>query len=200
MEIDRRIEKEDESSQDNIFPESKANAFLEFKQSSEIAKFHDQNDWNEKYKIALSIKEPRANFILKRLIFDESPKTLSVEDFKMAKERGVNRLLCNHPTYIIGASLSDITELVNMGAYVEHSMCMFVQTSKYKFYEPNELDNMIKAAGIDKTILGSDLGQVGNPSPVDGFRGVINMCLDLGYDEISIHKLVSQNASKLIGI
>jgi len=79
-------------------------------------------------------------------------------------------------------------------------MCMFVQTSKYKFYEPEELDNMIKAAGIDKTILGSDLGQVGNPSPVDGFRGVINMCLDLGYDEISIHKLVSKNASKLIGI
>ncbi len=120
--------------------------------------------------------------------------------FEVARERGVNRLLCNHPTYIIGASLSDITELVNMGAYVEHSMCMFVRTSKYKFYEPNELDNMIKAAGIDKTILGSDLGQVGNPSPVDGFRGVINMCLDLGYDEISIHKLVSQNASKLIGI
>ena len=74
MEIDRRIEKEDEKSQDNVFPESAANAFLDFKQSTEIAKFHEQNDWNEKYKIALSIKEPRANFILKRLIFDESPK------------------------------------------------------------------------------------------------------------------------------
>ena len=32
---------------------------------------------------------------------------------------------------------------------------------------------MYKIAGIDQTILGSDLGQVGNPSPVDGFRGVI---------------------------
>ena len=48
MEIDRRIEKEDETSQDNIFPESKANAFLDFKQSTDIAKFHEQNDWNEK--------------------------------------------------------------------------------------------------------------------------------------------------------
>tara|TARA_B110000438_G_scaffold35185_1_gene34922 strand:- start:4311 stop:5237 length:927 start_codon:yes stop_codon:yes gene_type:complete len=120
--------------------------------------------------------------------------------FNEAKKRGVSRLLCNHPTYIVGASLTDITQLVSIGAYIEHSMCMFVQRSKYKFYEPEELNNMIKAAGIDKTILGSDLGQVGNPSPVDGFRAVINMCLDLGYNEQEIHQLVSKNASKLMGI
>lgn len=120
--------------------------------------------------------------------------------FDEAKKRGVNRLLCNHPTYVIGASLDDITRLVGMGAYIEHSMCMFVQRSKYKFYEPDELDKMIKAAGVDKTILGSDLGQVGNPSPVDGFRGVINICLELGYEENEIRKLISENASKLIGI
>ena len=87
-----------------------------------------------------------------------------------------------------------------MGAYIEHPMCMFVQRSKYKFYEPDELDKMIKAAGVDKTILGSDLGQVGNPSPVDGFRGVINICLELGYEENEIRKLISENASRLIGI
>ena len=120
--------------------------------------------------------------------------------FDEAKKRGVNRLLCNHPTYVIGASLDDITRLVGMGAYIEHSMCMFVQRSKYKFYEPDELDKMIKAAGVDKTILGSDLGQVGNPSPVDGFLGVINICLELGYEENEIRKLISENASKLIGI
>ena len=120
--------------------------------------------------------------------------------FDEARKRGVNRLLCNHPTYIVGASLADISELVARGAYREHSMCMFVQRSKYKFYEPEELDGMIRAAGIDKTILGSDLGQVGNPSPVDGFRAVINMCLDMGYSEEDIHKLVSKNASNLMGI
>ena len=48
---------------------------------------------------------------------------------------------------------------------------MYVRAKiKYKFYEPDELNDMIIAAGIDQTILGSDLGQVGNPSPVDGFR------------------------------
>jgi len=120
--------------------------------------------------------------------------------FDEARKRGVNRLLCNHPTYIVGASLADITQLVAGGVYIEHSMCMFVQGSKYKFYEPKELDAMIKAAGIDNTILGSDLGQVGNPSPVDGFRAVINMCLDMNYSEENIHKLVSKNASNLMSI
>jgi hypothetical protein len=120
--------------------------------------------------------------------------------FDEAIKRGVKRLLCNHPTYIVGASYEDITELAKLGCYIEHSMCMFVEKSKYKFYSPEELDQMIKAAGIDKTILGSDLGQVGNPSPVDGFRGVINMCLDLGYTKEDIHQLVSKNAANLMKI
>ena len=120
--------------------------------------------------------------------------------FEEAIKRGVKRLLCNHPTYVIGATLEDIKVLASMGVYIEHSMCMFVQRSKYKFYEPGELNDMIIAAGIDQTILGSDLGQVGNPSPVDGFRGVINICLDLGYAEEDIRKLISTNAAKLIGL
>ena len=117
MEIDRRIEKEDEKSQDNIFPESKANAFLDFKQSTEIAKFHEQSDWNEKYKIALSIKDPRANFILKRLIFDESPKTLTKEDFKTLHRELHDRLVINQErpfTTIPEAMTQTDTELVKM--------------------------------------------------------------------------------------
>ena len=117
MEIDRQIEKEDEKSQDNVFPESKANAFLDFKQSTEIAQFHQHTDWNEKYKIALSIKDPRANFILKRLIFDESPKTLSKEDFKMIHQELHDRLVINQerPFTTIPEAMSDTdTELVKM--------------------------------------------------------------------------------------
>lgn len=120
--------------------------------------------------------------------------------FEEAIKRGVKRLLYNHPTYVIGATLEDIKVLASIGVYIEHSMCMFVQRSKYKFYEPDELNDMIIAAGIDQTILGSDLGQVGNSSPVDGFRGVINICLDLGYAEEDIRKLISTNAAKLIGL
>ena len=67
MEIDRQLEKEDESSQDNIFPESKANMFTKFGQQDVIKEFHEKKTWEEKYKVALSLRDPRAQFILKRL-------------------------------------------------------------------------------------------------------------------------------------
>jgi len=120
--------------------------------------------------------------------------------FEEAKRRGVKRLLCNHPTYVIDASLGDIRRLVDMGVYVEHSMCMFVPGSKFKFYDPPELARIIEAGTVARTILGSDLGQVGNPRMVDGFRNVIETVLDLGYDEAQVRKMVSTNAADLVGL
>jgi len=120
--------------------------------------------------------------------------------FEEAERRGVKRLLVNHPTYVVDASMQDIRALSNMGAYLEHSMCMFVPGSKFKFYEPEFLNQVIEAGTVDKTILGSDLGQVGNPRPVPGFRNVIETCLDLGYGEDDIRKMVSTNASDLMGL
>jgi hypothetical protein len=120
--------------------------------------------------------------------------------FEEAKKRGVKRLLCNHPTYVVDASLEDIKRLAAMGVYCEHSMCMFVPGSKFHFYQPDDLKAMIEAAKPEKTILGSDLGQIGNPRLVDGFRGVIETVLDLGYSEAQVRKMVSTNAAELMGL
>lgn len=109
-------------------------------------------------------------------------------------------MLVNHPTYVVDATLEDIRRLVTMGAYVEHSMCMFVAGSKFKFYDPPELADMIEAGTIERTILGSDLGQQGNPRLVDGFRSVIETCLDLGYAEADVRRMVSSNAAELVGL
>lgn len=120
--------------------------------------------------------------------------------FDEAKRRGVKRLLCNHPSYVIDATLADMTRLAGMGVYLEHSMCMFAENSKFRFYEPAKLHAMIEAAGVDRTILGSDLGQVGNPRLVDGFLSVIEICLDLGYSAEQVRKMVSTNAADLVGL
>ena len=95
MEIDRQLEKEDESSQDNVFPESKANMFTQFGQQDLIREFHEKKSWEEKYKIGLSFRDPRAQFIAKRLIFDESPSTLSDDDFKFMHQELHDRLVIN---------------------------------------------------------------------------------------------------------
>ena len=117
MEIDRQLEKEEEASQDNIFPESKANLFTKFGQAGELKEFHLKTNWDDKYKIVLTIRDPRASFILKRLIFDESPKTLSKEDFKMVHRELHDRLVINQerPFTTIPEAMSQIdTEFSNL--------------------------------------------------------------------------------------
>ncbi|HEU4623725.1 MAG TPA: DUF6282 family protein [Steroidobacteraceae bacterium] len=121
--------------------------------------------------------------------------------FDEAKKRGVKRLLVNHPTFLIDASLADIKELAGMGAMLEHSCCMWagVQNKSGK-YTLEGLGALIKAGGVDHTIIGSDLGQEGNPTPVEGLRHVIGMCLDLGCGEADIRKMVGGNAARLMGL
>jgi Family of unknown function (DUF6282) len=121
--------------------------------------------------------------------------------FDEAKKRGVKRLLVNHPTFLIDASLSDIKELAAMGAMLEHSCCMWagVQNKSGK-YTAEGLGELIEAAGVDNTIIGSDLGQEGNPTPVEGLRYVVGMCLDLKYSEADIRKMTGGNAARLMGL
>jgi hypothetical protein len=120
--------------------------------------------------------------------------------FEEAKKRGVQRRLVQHPTYTIGASYKDIAELVSGGAFIEHSLCMFIEESRFQYYPSEELRAVIDAGGAEQTILGSDLGQIDNPTPVAGFRAVIRLCIDLGFDDPTIRQLIGGNAARLLGL
>lgn len=120
--------------------------------------------------------------------------------FDEAEKRGVGRRLVQHPTYTIGATMKDIAELTASGAFIEHSLCMFIPESRFNYYPSDELRAVIDAGGTERTILGSDLGQVNNPTPVSGFRAVIRLCIELGFDDPAIRQLVGGNAARLIGL
>ena len=120
--------------------------------------------------------------------------------FEEAEMRGVRRRLVQHPTYTIGATYADIRELSESGAFIEHSLCMFIPQSRFNYYPSDELRDVIEAGGIEQTILGSDLGQVDNPTPVSGFRAVIRLCIELGFDDDQIRRLVGGNAARLLGL
>lgn len=119
--------------------------------------------------------------------------------FEEAKQRGCTRLLVNHPSYTVGASLSDVKELVSMGAWIEHSICMFIP-GRLKCYDDAFLKALIEAAGVDRTFFGSDLGQANATLPVEGFRQIIGLCLSLGYSVEEVRKMVGSNAAQLARI
>ena len=64
---------------------------------------------------------------------------------------------------------------------------------------PN-LGRFIEAAGVDHTILCSDLGQVGVFTPLEGFRRAVALCMELGYSDADIHKMVSTNTARVLGL
>jgi hypothetical protein len=119
--------------------------------------------------------------------------------FEEAKKRGATRLVVNHPEEIIDASMNDVQGLTALGARMEHSLCMFVQESKLKILEAEDLRKHIEAAGVDNTIMSTDLGQTGNIRPLEGFKCGIALCLELGYSDADIRKMFSTNAARLFG-
>ena len=118
--------------------------------------------------------------------------------FEEAKRRGVNRIVLTHPEDIVDASMNDVAGIANMGAYVEHSLCMFIEGSKFKTCESADLRKHIDAAGVDQTVLCSDLGQTGTIGPIEGLRRGIKLCMDLGYSDDQIRKMVSSNAARML--
>ena len=121
-----------------------------------------------------------------------------IQVFAEAKRRGVNRLLVNHPGYLVGCTDDDIRALVEIGAFIEHSICMWIG-GKARFTAADML-HMIEVAGVDHTILSSDLGQQGAPRPIEGFRGMVRMLLDQQVPAADIRKLVASNAAALVGL
>ncbi len=120
--------------------------------------------------------------------------------FEEAQRRGVRRLVFTHPEEIVGASLNDVRGIAAMGAFVEHSICMFIEGSKFKVCEEADLRGQIDAAGVGQTILASDLGQTGTISPLEGMRRGVQLCITLGYDDDQIHQMVSANAARAFGL
>ncbi|MGZ9811632.1 DUF6282 family protein [Pseudoroseicyclus sp. H15] len=114
-----------------------------------------------------------------------------------AKRRGVRKMLVNHPSYIIGCSEDDMRELAKIGVFMEHAVCTMIDCRARK-KPPEFYTGLIRAVGVEQSFLGSDLGLVGMPQPVEGFREVIGILLDDGFSESEIRQLTGDGAASLL--
>ncbi|MBP2561259.1 hypothetical protein J2T08_002176 [Neorhizobium galegae] len=119
--------------------------------------------------------------------------------FDEARARGVKRLLVNHPMYGLHFTPDDVRELAQLGALIEQSAGLYVD-SRFNTYTPEEFKEHILAAGVAHSSIGSDLGQVDNPTPVEGMRQAIKLCLALGFNETEVRTMVADNPAKLVGL
>lgn len=120
--------------------------------------------------------------------------------FATAKENGVKRLILHHPDFIIGASDGDVEELLSYGAFVEHEMSMYHPGVPAPGWPISRLIDWIERIGPERTVIDSDLGQLANPYPVDGYIYVVQQLLDHGISEKDVRQMICHNTAYLLGL
>src|SRR5690606_27605371 len=108
--------------------------------------------------------------------------------------------LVQHPDFVVGASETDVEELVRMGAYVEHEIAMYHPDVAQPRWPIEQLVDWINRVGPERTTIGSDLGQQGNPLPADGYIYIVQQLLDHGVSEKDVRRMIADNPAFLLGL
>jgi hypothetical protein len=115
-----------------------------------------------------------------------------------AKAAGVTRMLVNHPTFVVEATMAEASHWVDLGAVIEHSICIFDERSTFYQQQVDVLVAWLREMGPENTALGSDLGQVNNPLPVEAYRSILGELLAAGFSEEELRLTVRDNPARLL--
>jgi hypothetical protein len=111
----------------------------------------------------------------------------------------VRKFVVTHPELdTIRISDEEQKELLRYGAWFER--CYFATTNLGQGLDPSVIAQSIKEVGPESTIISTDLGQVGNPDPLEGFRDYAQKMLACGISEEDLHLLIRENPSQLLVI
>jgi hypothetical protein len=117
-----------------------------------------------------------------------------------ARKAGVTRMIVNHPEYVIKASREQVAKFAESGAIIEHECCMYDEDSEFHHWDTTALKGWIDLVGPERSSIGSDLGQVDNPSPIDSFKKMLGQLHDCGVSEGDLRKMVRDNPARLLGL
>lgn len=114
-----------------------------------------------------------------------------------ALQAGVTRVVVSHPDFVLGASPEAIADWTRKGAYVE--LCLAMITARSGPIAPmDKIAPYWGAAGPERTIFSSDLGQKNNPLPITAYRRMVRAMLDAGVGPDAIRAAVGGNAAQLL--
>lgn len=118
-----------------------------------------------------------------------------------AKTAGVQRLMLNHPDFVLGVTHDQARTYADRGVLVEHSISMYNdQSPRHEVWPIERLIEWITFVGPERTSLGSDVGQLRNPTGVETFSRVVELLLEAGVSENDVQKMIRDNPAQLIGL
>jgi hypothetical protein len=111
-----------------------------------------------------------------------------------AQEEGVGRIVITHPEFTSQRlKPGDQAELGNRGCYLER--CFNTPFTGKCTWE--EMFANIRAAGVERSVVTTDLGQIDNPQPEDGLPLMVDRLLEAGFTEREVRTMVVENTIAL---
>ena len=116
-----------------------------------------------------------------------------------ARKQGVQRMLVTHAINPpIEMTIAQMREDAQLGAFVEFVGSTPVSPDATERYD--RFGAAIRQIGPEFVILSSDLGQMGNPLPADGFGAFLVAMRARAFSEQEIDRMARQNPARLLGL
>ncbi|HEX4949043.1 MAG TPA: DUF6282 family protein [Blastocatellia bacterium] len=114
---------------------------------------------------------------------------------KAAKDAGVQRIIVTHAEFPSqNLTAEEQIALADLGAIIEHCFTTY-HTGKCTW---ETVFANIRAVGVERTMLATDLGQKTNPPVAEGFAAFAQRLLDAGFTTAEINRMAATIPSRLV--
>ena len=111
-----------------------------------------------------------------------------------------NRLILNHPTFLINATMQQVKYWASLGCYIESTGGLTAPSSPHHILPVEHIVEIIRSVGPDQCILSSDYGQTDLGDPIEGLDDFFDVLLKNGITEDEIVLMSNTIPSKLLGL
>ena len=116
-----------------------------------------------------------------------------------ARRQGVQRMVVTHAMNPpIQMTVPQMQEATKLGAFIEFVGSSPVAADAGARYD--RFADAIRKVGPEFCILSSDLGQMGNPLPADGFAAFLDAMRMRGFSAQEIDRMAKENPARLLGL
>ncbi|MBQ5951031.1 MAG: hypothetical protein IJL66_02645 [Lachnospiraceae bacterium] len=120
---------------------------------------------------------------------------------RAAKEEGIQKIIVNHPTYMIDAPMDVMKRWTETeGVYLEFGVCTCDPEASCCNIEIGKVVEIIKTLGSAKLTLCSDYGQTNNPTPVEGLKHFIGLLREGGISDEDLDIMLKKNPAEIMGL
>ena len=128
---------------------------------------------------------------------------------KQAKDVGVKHVVVTHAMFtVVNMNPEQMKQAATMGAKIEIDFLGTLMgpnahmgwMAHWKNVSAKDNAEAIKAIGAEHFVMGSDLGQTGNPSHMDGMKALVGGLKANGITDAQIKVIARDNAAAMLGL